>query len=143
LIEARVGVKVAARIPQPNTGSNIEVAKLQTLNREAEKVSEFLTACKLFIRMRMREATVEEKTQWVLSNVQGELADIRKENVLEDLEVRELEYATVGKFLAKLKKKFGKGDNEMMKVAELKKVEQWNKIIEEFVQEFKRVRKGH
>ena len=30
----------------------------------------------------------------------------------------------------------------MMKIAEPKKIEQWSKIIEEFVQEFRRVAKG-
>ena len=35
------------KIPQPNTGSNIEVAKLQTFNREVEKVLEFLTTYRL------------------------------------------------------------------------------------------------
>ena len=36
-------------------------------------------------------------------------------------------------FLADLKKKFNKGDNNIMKVVELKKMEQESKIIEEFV----------
>ena len=37
-----------------------------------------------------------------------------------------------------LKKKFNKGDNNIMKVMELKKMEQESKIIKEFVQEFRR-----
>jgi len=40
--------------------------------------------------------------------------------------------------LADLKKKFNKGDNNIMKVMELKKMEQESKIIKEFVQEFRR-----
>jgi len=32
-----------------------------------------------------------------------------------------LKYKTVGEFLVDLKKKFGRGDNETIKVAELKK----------------------
>jgi len=44
-----------------------------------------------------------------------------------------LNYKVVGKFLADLKEKFGRGDNKIMKVAELKKIEQGNKIMEEFV----------
>ena len=35
--------------------------------------------------MRMREATIEKQIQWVLSYVQEGLADICKENILEDL----------------------------------------------------------
>ena len=42
---------------------------------------------------------------------------------MENLEVEALEYAMVGEFLADLKKEFGRGDDETMKIAELKKIE--------------------
>ena len=54
-------------------------------NREAEKILGFLIAYRLYIKMRMREATIEKQIQWVLSYVQEGLADICKENILEDL----------------------------------------------------------
>jgi len=41
-------------------------------------------------------------------------------------------------FLLELKKEFGGEDEESVKVAELKKMEQGEKTMEEFVQEFKR-----
>ena len=72
----------------------------------------------------MREAAMEEQIQQVLSYVQGELVDIWKENVLEDLEGELLEYETVEEFLVDIKKEFGEEDKESAKVAELKKVEQ-------------------
>jgi len=46
---------------------------------------------------------------------------------------------TVGEFLVDLKREFKDGDNKIIKVVELKKVEQENKTMKEFVQEFKRV----
>ena len=58
---------------------------------------------------------------------------------MEDLEERILEYESVGEFLAAIKKEFGEGEEESVKVVELKKLEQGEKTIEEFVQEFKRV----
>jgi len=70
--------------------------------------------------------------------VQRRSADVWKENILEDLETEILKYETVGEFLLDIKKKFGGGDEESTKVAELKKLEQGAKTIEKFVQKFRR-----
>lgn len=59
----------------------------------------------------------------MLLYVQGELADIWKENILEDLEAGALEYITVEEFSVYLKKEFEEEDDETIKVAELKKIE--------------------
>ena len=106
------------------------------------KVSEFVTACKLYGKAKIRGVPVEEQIQWVLLYVQGEVADIWKENVLEELEAGELEFETVGEFLAEVKKEFGGGEEESVKAAELRKLEQGGRTMEEFVQEFKRAARG-
>ena len=93
----------------------------------------FITACKLYIKMKMRETAVEEQIQWVLLYVQGESADVWKENILEDLEEGELEYKSVEEFLAVIKKEFGGEEEELVKVAELKRLEQGERTIEKFV----------
>ena len=49
-----------------------------------------------------------------------------------------LEYETVGEFLVDIRKEFGERDEKSVKVAELKRVEQESKMMEEFVQEFRR-----
>ena len=49
-----------------------------------------------------------------------------------------MEYEIAGKFLADMKKEFSKGDKKMVKIAELKRLEQRGKTIKEFVQEFRR-----
>jgi len=58
--------------------------------------------------------------------------------MLENLEERLLEYEMVGEFLADIRKEFRGGDEESVKVAELKRLEQEEKTMEEFVQEFRR-----
>ena len=50
-----------AAISRSNTESNIKVAKLQMFNEKIGKISGFLTVCKLYIRMRIREATIKEQ----------------------------------------------------------------------------------
>ena len=65
-----------------------------------------------------------------------------KENIIEELEAGEIEYETAEEFLISLKKEFGGGEEESVKVAELRKLEQERKTMEEFVQEFKRAARG-
>ena len=65
-----------------------------------------------------------------------------KENVLEELEAGELEFEIVREFLMKIKKEFGEGEKELVKAAELRKLEQGGKTMEEFVQKFKRAARG-
>jgi len=60
---------------------------------------------------------------------------------LEELETGELEFELVREFLAEIKKESGEGDKESIKVAELKRIEQRGRNMEEFVQDFKRVAK--
>jgi len=110
------GEAVAGRgVEGLNTELNMEVAKLPVFNREAERVGEFITAYRLYLRMKMKEATVEEQIQWILSYIQEGSADMWKENVLEDLEA--------GEFLAGLKREFEEGNEEAVKIAELKRIE--------------------
>ena len=59
----------------------------------------------------------------MLLYVQGGLADVWKENTLEDLEERVLEYKNVREFLVDIKKEFGGENEESAKVAELRKLE--------------------
>ena len=58
------------------------------------------------------------------------------------MEEEELEYELVGEFLAAIKKEFGGEKEELVKVAELKRLEQGGRTMEEFVQEFRRAARG-
>ena len=82
-----------------NTGSNIKIAKLLVFNREAEKVGGFTMSCRLYLRIKMRRATVKEQIQWIL-------------------------FKSVEKFLLALRKEFGGGDKESVEVAKIRRIEQ-------------------
>ena len=125
-----------------NAGPNMEVAKPAIFNGEAGRVGGFITACRLYIKMKLRGNTVEEQVQWMLTYVQGGLADVWKENIMEELESGEVEYETVEEFFTSLRKEFGGGEEESVKAAELRKMEQGGRTMEEFVQEFKRAARG-
>ena len=61
---------------------------------------------------------------------------------MEELEAGEVEYESVEEFFTILRKEFGGGEEESVKAAELRKLEQGGKTMEEFVQEFKRAARG-
>ena len=63
-------------VEESNTGFNIEVAKLPVFNGEVGRVGGFITACRLYLRMRMRGVMVEEQIQCVLSYIQRGSADV-------------------------------------------------------------------
>ena len=58
------------------------------------------------------------------------------------MEAGELEFESVKEFLAEIRKEFRGEDEESIKVAELKRIEQGGRTIKEFVQDFKRVARG-
>jgi len=52
---------------------------------------------------------------------------------MEELESGEVEYESAEEFLISLKKEFGGEEEELVKVAELRKLEQGGRTMEEFI----------
>jgi len=113
---------------------------LLTFNKDASKVEGFVIACKLYIRMRIREILVEDRR----ANIVGfdiyveRISRYLKEKYVGRLKDRKTGVPNSGGFPNRAKKKFDSGDDKLIKIAELKKVEQESKIIKQFVQEFRR-----
>ena len=56
-------------------GSRVEVARPQVFSGKMEEVSAFINAACLYIRMKMMEEAVTTQMTWVLSYVQGGVAE--------------------------------------------------------------------
>jgi len=61
-----------------------KAAKPPLFDGEREKVVGFINTCCLYISMRMKESREEEKILWILTYIQGEVAEVWKENMLEE-----------------------------------------------------------
>ena len=57
---------------------------------------------------------------------------------MEEMEAGKVKYELVEEFLTSLRKEFSGGEKELVKVGELRKLDQGVRTMEEFVQEFKR-----
>jgi len=69
----------------------------------------------------------------MLLYVQRRSADLWKKNLLEDLEIEKVEFESAEEFLLILRKKFGEGDKESVKVVELRRIKQIGRIMKEFI----------
>ena len=74
LLAGGAGREIAPR--EVGRSGGAEVAKPQIFDGTTARVAGFITACKLYIRMRMREEPVKGQIQWILSYVQGGTADV-------------------------------------------------------------------
>jgi len=69
-IQAQIQVlQAGAREGNGAQEANMEVARPQVFDKSSGKVLGFVTACKLYMRMKMRKVTVEEQIQWILSYI--------------------------------------------------------------------------
>jgi len=119
-----------------------EAAKPPLFDGEREKVVGFINACRLYISMRMKGTEEEEKILWVLTYVQGGVAEVWKENVLEERRQGISAVETVEELFTKMQEEFGEFDEESRKVDELRMLEQGGRTCDEYVQIFKKTSRG-
>jgi len=119
-----------------------ETAKPPLFDGEREKVVEFINTCYLYISMRMKGSSKEEKISWVLTYIQEEVAEVWKENILEERRQGLSLVETVEELFTKMREEFGEFNEELRKVDELRVLEQGEQTYNEYVQVFKKVSKG-
>jgi len=123
-------------------GSRIEVAKPQVFSGRMEEVSAFINAARLYIRMKMTEEATMTQVAWVLSYVQGGVAEAWKDNLLDELAKGESEVESAEQLFAKIRNDFGETLEEERKIEQLQMIEQGGRMCDEYIQEFKKVARG-
>ena len=66
-------------------GSRVEVTRPQVFSGRIEEMSAFVNAACLYIRMKMMEEAAATQVVWVLSYVQEGIAEVWKDNLLDEL----------------------------------------------------------
>ena len=102
----------------------------------------FINVCRLFMQMRLTQVGERSKISWVLSYVQGGVAKIWKDNILDEITKGTLTVQTVEELFTKIRQEFGEFDKESRKVDELRVLEQEGRTVDEYVQEFKKAARG-
>ena len=123
-------------------GSRVEVARPQVFSGKMEEVSAFVNAARLYIRMKMTEEAAATQVAWVLSYMQGGIAEAWKDNLLDELVKGELEVESTEQLFAKIRDDFRETSEEERKIEQLRTIEQGGRTCDEYVQEFKKIARG-
>ena len=98
----------------------------------------FVNACRLYAEARLGRVNKKEKISWVLSYVQGGVAEVWKDNVLDEIKKGTSDVDTMDDLFKKIREEFGEFDKENRKVDELRLLVQGSRTCNKYVQEFKR-----
>ena len=123
-------------------GSRVEVARSQVFSGRMEEVSAFVNIARLYIRMKMTEEAAANQVAWILSYVQGGIAEAWKDNLLDKLAKGESEVESVEQLFAKIRDNFGETLEEERKIEQLRMIEQGERTCNKYVQEFKKIARG-
>jgi len=107
-----------------------------------EDVSAFINAARIYIRMKMSEEAATTQVVWVLSYVQGGIAEAWKDNLMDELMKGESEVESVEQLFTKIRNDFRETSEEERKIEQLWMIEQGGRTCNEYVQEFKKVARG-
>jgi len=92
--------------------------------------------------MKMTEEVEVTQVAWVLSYVQGGIAEAWKDNLLDKLAKGESEMESAEQLFAKIRNDFGETSEEKRKIEQLRTIKQERRTCDKYVQEFKKVARG-
>jgi len=92
---------------QQNGGARVKVAKSPLFSGKIEEVSMFINVAHLYLSIRITEKLKMARMAWVLSYMQGGVAETWRDNLLDKLLKRELEIEMAEELFGKMRNKFG------------------------------------
>jgi len=123
-------------------GSRVEVTRPQVFSGKMEEVSAFVNTARLYIRMKITEEVGATQVAWVLSYMQGGIAEVWKDNLLDELAKGESKVESAEQLFAKIRNDFRETSEEERKIEQLRTIKQGGRTCDEYVQEFKKVTRG-
>jgi len=102
-------------------GSRVEVARPQVFSGRMKEVSAFVNATHLYIRMKITDEAAATQVAWVLSYMQRGIAEVWKNNLLDELAKGESEVESAEQLFTKIKNDFGETLEEERKIEQLSK----------------------
>jgi len=96
----------------------------------------------LYARARLEEVDNKGRINWVLSYVQGGVAETWKDNVLDEIAKGTSDVETMEELFEKMREEFREFDKESRKADELRLLTQGSKTCDEYIQEFRRAARG-
>ena len=114
-------------------GSRVEVVRPQVFSRKIEEVSVFINIAHLYIRIKIMEKAATTQVVWVLSCVQGGVAEAWKDNLLDKLAKGESKIESVEQLFTKIRNDFGEMLEEERKIKQLRTIEQGGRICNKYV----------
>ena len=114
-------------------GSRVKVTRSQVFSRKMEEVSAFVNVAHLYIRMKMTEEVAATQVVWVLSYVQGGIAEAWKDNLLDELAKEESEVESVEQLFTKIRNDSGETSEEERKIEQPRTIEQGGRTCDEYV----------
>jgi len=131
-----------ATLLQQSGGVRVKIVKSSLFSRKIEEVGVFVNKVHLYLRIKMTEESESTKMAWVLSYVQGGVAEAWKDNLLDKLSKRKSEVEMTEELFSKMRNEFGETAEEERKVEQLRTIEQRRKTCNKYVQEFKKIARG-
>ena len=111
----------------------MKVAKPPLFSGKIEEVSMFINVACLYLSIKMIGELEATRMAWVLSYVQGRVAETWKDNLLDELSKGELKIETAEKLFSKIRNEFGEIIEEERKIEQLRTIKQERRTCDKYV----------